>query len=105
MAEVGGKRLRQTPIQCWGCKGDQRYRDCPHKNDKVRAVYNVQQAKTVEDMGRRVPRIYAALGNKQVEFQSHMIEVEGMINNHAFTILIDLGDSHRYIDPKVVEIF
>jgi hypothetical protein len=33
-----------------------------------------------------------------------MIEVEGMINNHAFTILIDLGVGHSYIDPKVVEI-
>ena len=32
-----------------------------------------------------------------------MIEVEGMINNHAFTILIDYGDSHSYIDPRVVE--
>jgi hypothetical protein len=31
-----------------------------------------------------------------------MIEVEGMIKNHAFTILIDLGDSHSYIDPRVV---
>ena len=28
-----------------------------------------------------------------------------MINNHAFTILIDSGASHSYIDPKVVEIF
>jgi hypothetical protein len=32
-----------------------------------------------------------------------MIVVEGMINNHAFTILIDSGASHNYIDPKVVE--
>ena len=48
---------------------------------------------------------YVALDNKKVEFQSHMIEVEGMINNHVFTILIDSGDSHSYIDPKVVEIF
>jgi hypothetical protein len=32
-----------------------------------------------------------------------MIEVEGMINNHASTILIDSGDSHSYIDPRVVE--
>jgi hypothetical protein len=59
----------------------------------------------MEDMGTRVPRIYASLENKQVEFQSHMIEVEGMINNHAFTILIDSGASNSYIDPKVVEIF
>jgi hypothetical protein len=34
-----------------------------------------------------------------------MIEVEGMINNHAFTILIESGESHSYIYPKVVEIF
>ena len=34
-----------------------------------------------------------------------MTEVEGMINSHAFTILIDLGSSHSYIDPKVVERF
>jgi hypothetical protein len=90
-------------MECWGCKGDHRYRDCPHQKDKMRVVHNVQQAETVEDMGRRVPRIYAALDNKQVEFQLHMIEVEGMINNNAFIILIDSGASHSYIDPKVVE--
>jgi hypothetical protein len=45
------------------------------------------------------------LDNKQAEYQSHMIEVEGMINNHAFTILIDSGASHSYIYPRVVESF
>ena len=59
----------------------------------------------MEDMGSRMPRIYAALDNKKVEYQSHMIEVEGMINNHTFTILIDSGDSHSYVDPRVVESF
>jgi hypothetical protein len=32
-----------------------------------------------------------------------MIEVEGMIINQNITILIDLGASHSYIDPKMVE--
>jgi hypothetical protein len=103
MAEVGGQGPRQPPMQCWGCKGDHKYRDCLDKSDKVRVVHNFQQAETVEDMGNRIPRIYVALDNKQAEFQSHMIEVEGMINNHAFNILIDSGDSHSYVDPKVVE--
>jgi hypothetical protein len=58
----------------------------------------------VEDMGINVPRIYAPLDKKQTEFQSNMIEVEGMINSHAFNILIDIGAIHNYIDPKVVEI-
>jgi hypothetical protein len=78
-------------MECWGCKGNHRYKDFPHKNDKVRTVHNVQHAETVEDMGRSVPRIYAALDNKKEKYQSHMIEVEGMINNQPITILIDSG--------------
>jgi hypothetical protein len=71
----------------------------------MRVVHNVQQVEIVEDMGSRIPRIYAALDNKQVEFQSHIIEVEGMLNNHAFTILIDSRASRSYIDPKMVKSF
>ena len=103
MTEEGAQRQRQMPIHCWGCQGNQKYRDCPHKNGKARAIHNVQQAETVEDMGSRIPRIYAALNNKQAEYQSHMIEVKGMIKNQPFTILVDSGASHSYIDPKVVE--
>jgi hypothetical protein len=43
--------------------------------------------------------------NKQDEFQSHMIELEGSINNQTIVILIDSGSSHSYLDPKMVEIF
>jgi hypothetical protein len=103
MIKTGGQRPRQPPIQCWGCKGDHKCRDCPHKSEKVRVVHNVQQGETVKDMGKNVPRIYASLDNNQVEFQSHMIEVEGMINNQTIAILIDSGASHSYIDPKMVE--
>ena len=54
-------------------------------------------------------RIWAAgcQGSTQpytVEFQSHMIEVEGMINNRPFIILIDSGASHSYVDSRVVSI-
>jgi hypothetical protein len=34
-----------------------------------------------------------------------MIEVEGNINNHLIVILIDSGDSHSYLDTKMVERF
>jgi hypothetical protein len=57
----------------------------------------------VEDMGSRMPRIYVALDNKQEEFQSHMIEVECMINNRPLILLIDSRASHSYVDPRVVE--
>jgi hypothetical protein len=103
--DTGSQGPRQPPMQCWGCKGDHRFRDCPHRGEKGRTVHNVQRAETVEDMGRNVPRIYVALDNKQAEYQSHMIEVEGMINNQTLSILIDSGASHSYIDPKMVESF
>jgi hypothetical protein len=66
--EVGGKRLRQPPMECWGCKGNHMYRYFPHRNDKVRVVHNVQQEETVKDMDRSVPRIYAAMDKNQEKY-------------------------------------
>ena len=68
MIETGGQRPRQPPIQCWGCKGDYMFGDLPHRGEKVRIVHNVQSVETVEEMGRNVPRIHAALDNKQAEY-------------------------------------
>jgi hypothetical protein len=68
-------------------------------------VYNIQETETVEDMGRSMPRIYAALDNKQVEYQSPMIEVEGKIDNQPIEILIDSVASHSYINANIVERF
>jgi hypothetical protein len=79
--------------------------DCPHRSEKVRTIHNVHQVEIVEDMGISVPNIYASLGNKKDEFQSHMIEVDGKINVKPIVISIDLGASHSYIDPKMVERF
>jgi hypothetical protein len=81
------------------------FRDCPLRGENVRIVHNVQQVETMEDMGRNVPSIYVSLDNKQAEYQSHMIEVEGMINNQTIYILIDSRVSHSYIDTKMVESF
>ena len=40
----------------------------PHRGEKVRIVHNVQQDEIVENMGRKVPGIYASLDNKQSEY-------------------------------------
>jgi hypothetical protein len=80
------------------------YRDFPHIGEKVMVVHNIKQVGTVEDMGINVSVIYAALDNKKAKFQSHMIEVEGNINNQTIVILIDSRSSHSYIYPNMVEI-
>jgi hypothetical protein len=60
----------------------------------------------MEDMQRNIPRIlYSSLEDKQAEHQFHMLEVEGNIKNHPFSILIDLGERGNDIDTKSVEIF
>jgi hypothetical protein len=105
MIDSFGKRPRQQPIKCWGCEGDHLYRDFPHKGERMRIVHNIQEADTIEDMGRSMPRIYAALDNKQAEYQYPMIEVEGKIDNQPIAILIDYGASHSYINPNLVERF
>jgi hypothetical protein len=100
-----GKRPRQQPVQCWGCEGNHLYRDCPHKEERMRIVHNIQEAETVEDMGGSTSRIYAALDNKQAKYQSPMIEMEGKFDNRPIAILIDSRASHSYINSNIVERF
>jgi hypothetical protein len=88
-----GKRARQ-PIKRWGCEGDHLYRDCPQKEVRMRNVHHIQEATTVEEVGRNIPRIYVSLENQHADYQSNMIEVEGKIVNQLFAILIDSGASH-----------
>jgi hypothetical protein len=56
-------------------------------------------------MGGIMLSIYVDFDNKQFEYQSPMIEVEGKIDNQPIAILIDSGDSHSYINANIVEIF
>jgi hypothetical protein len=105
MSETLGKLPRQQPMKCCGCEGDRMYRYFPHRGEKVRIVHNVQLTETIEDMGISMPRIYAALDNKEAEFESHMIEVEGKINDQPISIFIDSRYIHNYIDHKMVERF
>jgi hypothetical protein len=64
MEKSSSKRPR-PPIKCWGCKGEHLYRDFPHKEDKMRIVHNLQEATTVENVGRNIPRIYASMEDRQ----------------------------------------
>ena len=58
---------------------------------------------TVGDLVRTMPRINAALENRQVDYQTSMVEVEGKINQTPLSILIDPRASLSYISPNLVE--
>jgi len=50
-----------------------------------------------------MPRINAALDDRQVEYQPTMVEFEGKISDLSIAILIDPGATLSYISPKIVE--
>ena len=58
---------------------------------------------TIGELARSMPKINAALENRQDEYQTSMVEVDGMINQTPVTILIDPGASLSYIGPQIVE--
>ena len=79
-------------------------RDCPLGNENARPSYNIQEAETMGQVSRVVPRIYAALEDRQEDHQSTVVEVVGKIVEQSISILIDTGSTHSYITPRVVEI-
>ena len=50
-----------------------------------------------------MPRINATLENRQAEYQTSMVEVEGMLNQKLISILINPGAILSYVSPSLVE--
>ena len=55
------------------------------------------------DVANEMPRINVALENWQVDHQTSMVEVQGMIQNHPVSILIDPCASLSYVSPSIAE--
>ena len=55
------------------------YRNCPLENESTRPNYNIQEAETVGQVARAIPRIYAALEDCQADHQAAIVEVVGNI--------------------------
>ena len=76
---------------------------CPLENESARPAYNIQEVETMGQVARAVPRIYAALEDRQEDHHSTVVEVAGKIVEQFVSILIDPGSIHSYITPRVVE--
>ena len=64
-------------------------RSCPLENESARPAYNIQEAEIVGQVAREVPRIYAALEDRQADHQSTVVEVAGKIVEQSVSILIN----------------
>ena len=81
------------------------HRNCPLENESERLAYKIQEVEIVGQVARVVPRIYAALEDRQADHQSTMVEFAGKIVEQFVSILTDPGSTHSYITPRVVDIF
>eukprot|EP00253_Pinus_taeda_P011080 PITA_11080 len=73
------------------------------KRKGTEQLSQIHEASTVGEVGRSIPRINAALEDRQAEYQPTMVEFEGKISNLTISVLIDPGATLSYVSPKVVE--
>ena len=100
--KLDGEGTARPPVQCWGCGGPHYVKNCPQRKG-TEQVSQIHEASTVGDVGRSLPRINAALKDRQAEYQPSMVEFEGKISDLIVTVLIDPGATLSYISPKIVE--
>eukprot|EP00253_Pinus_taeda_P019034 PITA_19034 len=108
-AKGNGQQIRldnegvtRPPVQCWGCGGPHYIKNCPQRKG-TEQLSQIQEASTVGEVGRSIPRINAALEDRQAEYQPTMVKFEGNISNLTVSILIDPGATLSYVSPKIVE--
>eukprot|EP00253_Pinus_taeda_P017694 PITA_17694 len=92
----------RPPVQCWGCGGPHYIKNCPQRKG-AEQLSQIHEASTVGEVGRSIPKINAALEDRQAEYQPTMVEFEGKISNLTISGLIDPGATLSYVSPKVVE--
>ena len=64
---------------------------------------SAKEAKTIGDVGKSIPRIYATFDKKQVDHQASIIQMEGQLCDQVVSILIDPRSNYSYVNPNPVD--
>eukprot|EP00253_Pinus_taeda_P023048 PITA_23048 len=99
---LDNEEAARRQVECWGCGGPHYVKNCPQRKG-TEQLSQIHEASTVGEVGRSVPRINAALDDRQAEYQPAMVEFEGKISDLTITVLIDPGATLSYVSPKIVE--
>ena len=76
------KNNEQTePMKCWESQGPHYAKYCPNINGKLNNVHTIQEEETVGDVANEMPRIIVALENREVDHQTSMVKIQGMLQN------------------------
>ena len=94
---------RKESVKCWECNGSNYASVCRNQKKNIRNIHTMQEEMIVGDLERTMHRINATLENRQADYQTSMVEVEGKLNQTPIYILIDRGARLSYISPDLVE--
>eukprot|EP00253_Pinus_taeda_P031671 PITA_31671 len=86
-----------------GSKGNGRVANNRFASRTAPKFRTATEPKGMGEVGRSIPRINAALEDRQAEYQPTMVEFEGKISNLTISVLIDPGATLSYVSPRVVE--
>ena len=78
------------PLKCWKCEGSHLRRYFPLENESTIPAYNIHGEETMGQVARVVPRIYAALEDRQAYHQSTVVEVAGNIVEQSVSIFFHM---------------
>ena len=62
--------LRISKPQCWECQGPHYSKYCLNRKQNFNNVHTIQEEETVGDVANEMPRINAALENRQDDHQT-----------------------------------
>eukprot|EP00253_Pinus_taeda_P026946 PITA_26946 len=91
----------RPPVQCWGCGGPHYIKNCPQRKG-TEQLSQIHEASTVGEVGRIIPRINAALEDRQAEYQPTMVEFED--SKDKTTILNNIPVIQEFTDVFPEEI-
>ena len=94
-------QIRKELVKCWECNSPHYASTFPNQKKTVSNIHTIQEEMSVGDLVRTMPRINASLENRQANYQTSMVEVEGKINQIPISILIDTIASLSYISNLV----
>ena len=90
-------------VKCQECQEPHYVKECLNRRRNYNNVHTIQEEKIVGDVENEMPRIIESLENREDDHQTSMVEVQGMIQNHLVSILIDPGSSLSYVSPSITE--
>eukprot|EP00253_Pinus_taeda_P036316 PITA_36316 len=93
-ARLDSEGAVRPPVQCWGCGGLHYVKNYPRRKG-TEHLSQIHEASTVDEVGRSVPRINAALNNRQAEYNQPWSNLKPVKFKNPWLVQLATGAKRR----------